>query len=64
MSGLLGERVVCVVNVFCCFLSVTCSTMGGTGYNTDVNDRRCAGGFFACSREDLGRGGVLVFFKV
>ena len=26
MSGLLGEHVVCVVSVVCCFLSVNCST--------------------------------------
>ena len=45
MSGLLGERVVCAVSVFCKFLSVNCGTcMVTEGYNEDVKDLRCAGG--------------------
>ena len=34
--GLCGER-------FLLFLSANCSTWEFTGYNTDVNDHRCAG---------------------
>ena len=53
MSGLLGERFVHVVGVFVVFVGEL-QFMEVTGYNTHVNDRRCAGGFVRVRGRCLG----------